>query len=151
MIARPAFSLPFAVVARPVDSGYARGGVFYGANEIANGGFDSDTVWSHPADWTIAAGIATIAVAAGTRNLTQSGLALVEGAPYEVTFTVLNYVSGSVTASIIGGTIVSGTARSSNGTFTQILVAGPTPSTFRIQAAISSSLSVDNVRLRRVL
>lgn len=127
----------------------AAGGL--GAELLLNGGFDTDTVWTKTSGWTISGGTANIALTGGTRNLTQGSLTLTQGITYQLTYTVSNYTAGTVTPAIIGGTVVAGAARSANGTYTETIVAGPTPTAFRFQAAINTSLSIDNVSLREVL
>ena len=89
-------------------------------NTVANGGFDSDTIWTKGAGWTITAGVGR--AAAASSDLEQEGI-LVEGISYEVIFTVLNFSAGTVTPSV-GGT--AGTARNSNAVFTETIVAGST-------------------------
>lgn len=122
-----------------------------GPELLSNGGFDTDTVWTKPADWTISGGVASIAPAGGQRNLSQTLATLIEGRQYLVTFTVSSYASGTITPALLGSTVNAGAARSTNGTFSETLTAGAAPVSFRLQAAISTALSVDNVSLREVL
>jgi hypothetical protein len=121
-----------------------------GSNVIVNGTFDVDANWTKASGWSIAAGVATITAQGGTRDLRQNAVPMVDGANYEVTFTVSGYVSGTVTAGILGSAVVSGTPRSANGTYTEILNAGSLPTSFRFRADINTALSVDNVTVREV-
>lgn len=121
-----------------------------GPELLSNGGFDTDTVWTKPAEWTISGGIASVA-STGTRNLTQALGTLIEGRRYMVSFTVLNYTAGTITAAILGTPVASGAAIAANGTFSDILTAGAGPISLRLQAELNTILSVDNVSLREVL
>lgn len=122
-----------------------------GDNVIVNGTFDADTNWTKDSGWVIAAGVATITEQGGTRNLRQTAVPFVDSADYEVEYTVSGYVSGSVTAQILGDGLSSGTPRSANGTYTETINAGSAPTSFRMRSAISSALSVDNITVREVL
>lgn len=143
----PCLSSGLSVAARRLapDAG---GGL--GENVIVNGTFDADTNWTKDSGWVIAAGVATITAQGGTRNLRQTAVPFVDSADYEVEYTVSGYVSGSVTAQILGDGLSSGTPRSANGTYTETINAGSAPTSFRMRAAISSALSVDNITVREV-
>lgn len=125
-------------------------GLRLGPELLANGGFDTDTVWVKATGWTISGGAASV-VSTGTRNLSQSLATLIEGRRYLVTFTVLGYGAGTITPAIVGTPIASGAPRGTNGTFSEILTAGAGPIQFRLQAGLNTILSVDNVSLREVL
>ena len=123
----------------------------YGAdtapNLIINGDFATDTVWTKGGGWTIGSGAASIVGNSGT--LSQA-YAFVVGAQYEITFTVTAYTAGAVTPRFTGGSIVNGTTRSSAGTFTQALTAATGNTTLGLLASGGSTMSVDNVILRRI-
>lgn len=117
---------------------------------IANGGFDSDTVWTKLAGTTISGGTANFD---GTKTgslmyqLPTGGVkAWVE---YEVTYTILNYGSGSVQASV--GGYVLGTTRNANGTYTEkIKVLADTSNYLYFSSPAGFVGSIDNVSIKEV-
>ena len=116
------------------------------AADVLNGigAFDSTTGWTTiGAGWTIAGGVADFN-AAGSTNLISSSR-LISGVTYEITFTVLNYVSGYVRCS---AHTTLGTLRSANGTYTERLVSNGT--SIIIGAFASTDLQIDNVTYREV-
>jgi len=87
---------------------------------VNNGDFATDTIWTKGAGWTIAAGVGTGATASTV--LSQTPLrSLVNGAKYVLIFTLSSVTAGTLTP-IVGST--SGTARSTNATFTETITAG---------------------------
>src|SRR5690606_7772147 len=98
--------------------------------------------------WTIENGVGH---SDGTGNLSTLGYgyssSIVQGKTYEVTFTVTNYVSGAVR--VVLGTGIVGSSRSSNGTFTENIVAGVNGS-FAFQTNTSCVGDVDNVTIKQV-
>lgn len=93
------------------------------AEYVTNGAFSSDASWTKGTGWTIAAGVATATGAISTALSQTSAITLIEGMTYTITFTVSGFAAGTVTASI-GGT--AGTARGSDATFVETIVAGST-------------------------
>jgi hypothetical protein len=88
-------------------------------NVVTNGDFATDTDWTKGTGWSITSGTATHAgTTAG--ELSQS-TALTAGTQYLVTYTVSNVSTGSVTA--VAGNTASGTARTTNRIFTEVLTA----------------------------
>jgi len=92
------------------------------AEYVTNGAFGSDASWTKGTGWTIAAGVATATGAISTALSQTSAITLVEGHTYTITYTVTR-TAGTVTPSI-GGT--AGTARSTDATFAETIVAGST-------------------------
>lgn len=80
-----------------------------------NGSFDADTGWTKEAGWAISGGVASCS--SGSLQIYQS--APTAGKTFRVTFTVKNYVSGQVRF-VLGGS-TTGTYRSANGTYEQIV------------------------------
>lgn len=110
-----------------------------GGDVIANGNFDSDTVWSKGASWTITGGKAV--GTATTSNLRQNGI-LTVGTTFRVLFTVSDYVAGSFFTTC--GTTV-GALVSANGAYEQfILCAGNT--NFLFNGVVAFTGKIDNVR-----
>jgi len=111
-------------------------------NLALNGTFDSDTIWIKGTGWSIAGGVAHHS--SGTASGLRQGSILTIGVQYSCTFTILNYVSNSVTP-LAGST--SGTARSANGTYTEtITCAGGT--SFQLFCNSTFVSDIDNVTVR---
>ncbi len=109
------------------------------AEYVTNGAMASDTGWTKGTGWTIAAGVATATGAISTALSQTSAIILIEGFTYTITYTVTR-TAGTVTPSI-GGT--AGTARSSNATFVETIVAGATQLLAFTGAGFSGT--IDNV------
>jgi hypothetical protein len=111
---------------------------------ILSGAFASDNGdWTRDAGWTITGGRA-VATGAISTNLTQAVAPLTVGVTYRVTYT-LTVTAGSLT--FLCGTAVS-TSRSTNGTFTEDLVATSTTA-FKFTGA-SFTGTIDNVKVEAV-
>lgn len=94
-------------------------GAWNNGDLVTNGTFAADSDWTKGANWTIAAGVATHA--AGATAVLSQALVITAGDICLVTFTVSSRTAGTITAKV-GGTL--GTARSTNATFTEQIVAG---------------------------
>jgi len=119
--------------------------------KLINGTFDTDTNWSKPGSsgWTISGGVASNdGTGVGTSYSQQCGIAV--GKWYKITYTVLNYVSGSVNLSPGGYNFT--TVRSSNGTWTEYIFTANTSATtgLYIHTATTFVGSVDNVSCQEV-
>ena len=84
--------------------------------KVTNGDFASGASWTTGAGWAIAAGTAN--ATASSAGLTQS-ITFSPGRSYTVVFTLSGFAAGTVTPRFTGGTTVTGTARSANGTYTR--------------------------------
>ena len=116
-----------------------------GSELVVNGSFDTDSDWIKQEGWTISGGTANFLDGGiGNRNIYQSMLTV--GKTYELTFTILNYVSGGIRNVSQGGFIPT---YSANGTYTETFVA--TNSSLFLKADINSELSIDNVSVKEVL
>ena len=91
------------------------------ADIITNGAFGSDTGWTKGTNWRIASGVADQSTPTASDLEQTPSTALVEGQAYEVVYTTLNRTVGAIVVKV-GGT--SGTSRTTNATFTEIIVAG---------------------------
>lgn len=118
-------------------------------NLIQNGTFDSDTVWTKGAFWTIGGGKAVRAVDIASSSLSQN-VTFVTGATYEVTFTIDAISAGGIAPRFLGGTPVNGTTRNAPGTYTQNLVAQTGNNQFTLIAIGGTGATIDNVIVRRV-
>ena len=118
---------------------------FYFDSLVTNGTFDADTDWTKGTGWTIGSGVAT--KSAGTASDLYQLLTLEVGKTYAVTYTVSGYSAGQVLPSFTGGTTVSGTARTANGTYTDLLTASPGSNRFNIYGNSTFVGSVDNISI----
>lgn len=92
-----------------------------GHEHQTNGTFGSDTGWTHDASWTIAGNAATHTPGTAVA-ITQAGApVLTEAITYATVYTVTGRTTGSVTVKLKGA---SGSARSSNATFVELIAAG---------------------------
>ena len=127
---------------------YARneGATFGGTDLVVNGNFASGTGWTGQAGWVISGGTANGTAVTG--YLYQNTASVVVNRFYEITFTISNYVSGSV-RSYLGATPVLGAAVSANGTYTQRF--SPTINGGELGVTGSTFTgSIDNVSVREV-
>ena len=116
------------------------------ANLVTNHDFAVDANWTKGTGWSISGGKASNDGSFGGANsfLITSETDASVGDTYEVTFTVSNYVQGSIKARAGQG---GGTARTANGTYTETMVATATE-TIRLHATNSFIGSVDNVTVK---
>lgn len=120
-------------------------GLVVGPELITNGDFSLGTTgWTTGTGWSIASGIATKIVSAANANLTQTSLVITSGKYYRVTYT-LNYTAGGFVP-ILGGT--SGPTRLSSGTYTDVILAGSTNTSFVMFGNTAAAGSVDNISIR---
>lgn len=135
------------------------GGIFYepvtaaspalGPDLIENGTFASDTLWTKGTGWTIAGGLGVATASGNGQGLFQNET-MVAGAFYLVTFTLGGFSAGGVRPFIAGGATVLGTTRSANGTYSEVLTAGATPTAIGLQAVGTTTLNIDNMVLKRL-
>jgi len=123
-----------------------------GAEIAVNGDFASDTSWSKGTGWTIANGLASSdGTQTGPSYLTQTTLPNPSyNKTYKVTFTISNYVSGTVNV-LLGG--YEGTpGRTGNGTATQYKLISQVLSNtiLYVQASANFVGSIDNLSVIEV-
>jgi hypothetical protein len=112
---------------------------------ISNGGFDTDSNWIKGTGWSIGNGFANCdGTQLSNSNLLQSN-AVTPGITYKITYTISNFVSGTL-KSVLG---VGGVVRNSNGVYSEYITA--TSSTFLLQANSDFTGSIDNVSVKEVL
>lgn len=114
-------------------------------NHARNGSFDSDTIWTKGAGWSIGSGVATATGAISTAVSQTSNITLVAGQAYVVEFTMTR--SAGTLAASVGG--AAGTARSASGTYSEIIIAGSTQALAFTGAGFTGTL--DNVRIIPVM
>jgi len=117
---------------------------------VVNGGFDTDTVWVKGAGWSISGGTANIAGNTFS-NLTQT-VGSRQDIPVLTTFTISNYVSGTINI-FVGDSSGVGTTRSADGTFTEIITTASSGGDlfFQTGGGVGFTGSIDNVSERRIL
>jgi hypothetical protein len=119
-----------------------------GKDIVINGGFGADTDWTKGTGWTIAGGVAHNDGTGIPANLDQA-LPLIIGKAYTVTYTVSNYVSGSV--KVFMGISGSGSARTGNGTFTETIVAAGTSRVYLQTNGVNGFVGdIDNITVQQL-
>ncbi len=113
---------------------------------VINGDFATDSNWTKATGWSIGSGVASCdgTQTSGTSLESEANIAFVSGKKYTVTYT-LTISAGSVDARLQGGTAVVGTARTSSGTYTEVLTAVSGNNKLRIRGNASFVGTVDNV------
>ena len=86
-----------------------------------NGTFASDTGWAKGTGWAIGSGKADCDGTQTTTSDLEQNQTLTAGVSYTLTYTISSYSAGTLTPRL-GGT--AGTARSADGTYTEIIVCG---------------------------
>ena len=125
----------------------SRSGPSMGSNQVTNGGFGADSDWTKGTGWAIGSGVAT--KTAGSASLLSQAQTMTAGRYYIVTYTITR-TAGSITPQFAGGSTVSGTARSTSGTFTDIMTVVSGNNTLQLSADASFAGTVDNVSLKEL-
>ena len=117
-----------------------------GSEEIVNGDFATDTAWLKQTGWTISGGKANSAASVG--SVYKNPQTYVLGKSYKVTYTISDYVSGSLR--VVWGSYI-GITNNSNGTYTEIMT--PTGANQFYLAASGGAFigSIDNVSVKEYL
>jgi len=110
----------------------------------------TETEWATLSGLTISGGKANFVAVTGnfSQILLAADLDIVVGGTYEFIITTSGVTVGDVTIELINGTTVSGTARSTNNTFTESLVALSGNTQFSLSADNFTG-SVDSISVRR--
>lgn len=124
------------------------------SNLVLNGDFAVATGWTAGSGWTIAGGVATHTVGTATLyqefpdiKLRQDSLLYAYAIPYQVIYTVSGRTVGDITVGLGSG---SGTARSSNATFTEIIFCTGAAPTLSFTPSNDFDGSIDNVSVKLV-
>ncbi|PKR90863.1 phage tail protein [Pleomorphomonas diazotrophica] len=110
---------------------------------ITAGSFSSGAAWTHGYDWDVVDGVATHTP--GDAGEILQTLSLTAGKAYRVQFTVSGRTAGAVVPALVGGTSVPGVARSTNGQFSDRLVAVAGNAAFSLAADEDFDGSIDDV------
>ena len=106
--------------------------------------------WNLENTWTIGNSVANGNGAVGsTEELTQNNTFTL-GKTYKVVYDVLNYVSGNIRFQFSGGATLSGTTRSSDGTFTEYVVATANHTLLKFKAGSAFNGSITNISVKEV-
>ncbi len=116
-----------------------------GANKVINGIFDTDTNWAKQSGWTIVDGKAV--ATATTENLWQTTTGFVAGTTYRITYTISDFVSGSVKTKC--GDAGYGTDRIADGTYIEDIVCVGNASLY-FDGIISFTGKIDNVSAKEL-
>ncbi|MEM0906056.1 MAG: sialate O-acetylesterase [Pseudomonadota bacterium] len=117
-------------------------------NILDNGGFDNASRWTLSGAVAIAGGVGT--VSSGTGYWRQTGVPLVAGKTYRITWTVSNYTSGTTTPFFLGGSSANGTYIVGPGTHSQTLTAKSGNTVFQLNCGGGSTLDVDDISIVEV-
>ena len=116
-----------------------------GSELVTNGDFATDSDWSKGTGWSIEDGVAKVDNT-NTNYISQDGI-VSDTKTYAITFTILNYISGSIRLRL-GNTY--GDYVSGNGTYTKYIQC-TTSNKFRVYSSPSgANLSIDNVSVKEV-
>ncbi|MBB4465438.1 TipJ family phage tail tip protein [Rhizobium leguminosarum] len=113
-------------------------------NMLTNGDFAGSSPWAYGTGWAYNAGTAKHTPAASEGNLVQN-LTLTAGKTYRIAYVVSGRTAGTVKPKLRGGTEVVGTIRSSNGSFSDSLVAVSGNTNFALTASTDFDGTIDNV------
>lgn len=122
-------------------------GISYGPNILTKGGFNLGTGWTQ--------GGYVVSGSAATGFVTDNYAEVEADTTYEVTFTISNYVSGSVRVLLYGtGSAGVGTTRSSDGTFTQEITvpaagAGSAYATIQVISAFTGDIDLASFTVKK--
>ncbi len=123
-------------------------GDWLGSELVVNGDFATDSDWNKPTNCTISNGKALLNGVTQGQQLWQT---FSKAGTYEVTFTVLDYVSGGVAPHFHNATFSGQTTVYSNGTYTQTITT-TAPSRFAIRIGTAPAvLSIDNVSVKEII
>ncbi len=119
-----------------------------GSELVTNGDFATDSIWNKGTGWSISGGVANCD---GTNAalLFQSLSGTTTNDTFKVTYTISNYISGSVFVGFGSGlSQPNGTTRNANGTYTEYLTKTSVSTSFGFKS-ISFIGSIDNVSVKQ--
>ena len=121
---------------------------FFGNELITNGSFDTDSDWTKETGWTISGGKASYNGSASNNGLYQT-ISVTSGKTYKLSFTVVNYVSGTLIGNISTGATTGGTGNiTANGNYSFNITASGGLCIFRSTSSFNGS--IDNVSVKEV-
>lgn len=117
---------------------------------VKNGTFIYDGDWKKGEGWSIVSGRALKAKGLAS-TITQATAAIIAGRKYRVSFTLSNYVAGTVKAGLFGGIAVYGESRMQPGNYTEIISAPANVTTFGLSASEDADLSITNLSIKEII
>ena len=119
-----------------------------GTELVTNGNFATDTAWTKETGWSIGSGVASYNGSAANNGLYEN-LSLTTGSIYRLSFTIVNYVSGTLIGALSSGSATGNTPNiTANGTYVFNLTATGVLCIFRSTSSFNGS--IDNVSLIEV-
>ena len=119
-----------------------------GTELVTNGNFAADSNWTKEAGWSIASGKASYDASSATNAIHQS-IGLTTGSVYKLSFTVVDYTSGSFKGHLSNGNVTAATdAISANGDYSFNITATGALVLFRNVTSFNGS--IDNVSVIEV-
>jgi len=116
-----------------------------GRNVAVNGTFSVPGWWNCGAGWSIGGGTLNAVAVLGGSNTNQPAILMI-GRRFRTTFTILNYVNGTV---YIRCGNSAGIARSANGTYTEDILCLTTNNLF-FWCVVGGTFGIDNVSVREI-
>jgi hypothetical protein len=130
--------LPWTAATYTIAANVALNTPTLGADVIVNGAFAADTDWVHGVNWSIALGVASIALASSTDE-TAAVPPLTAHFWYQVTWTNTVIAAGSIRA-VVGGNVTAVGAAAATYTMTQVA-----STTAFVMRGVAATASIDNV------
>lgn len=135
-------------ICRPIAG--ALGTPLLGPELLANGGFDSDTVWTKGTGWTIAAGQA-ICTTPGASSLLSQAFVPIVGRTYYAVVVVSSMTAPALSLRFTNaGANVTNTATAIgvSGTFTRLMIPVSAADSFSINGTAAALAAIDSVSLK---
>ena len=119
-----------------------------GVELVTNGDFATDTDWTKETGWSIGSGVASYN-GTSANNALYENLSLTTGTIYRLSFTIVNYVSGTLIGALSSGSATGNTPNiTANGDYVFNLTATGVLCIFRSTSSFNGS--IDNVSLVEV-
>lgn len=119
------------------------------AEMAINSEFEIDDHWTLVGNWSIGSGVASHTSGQDGDLYQTPALALVNTGTYEFIYPMANRTGGTATIGLIGGTAVNGTARSTNATHTESLVAVTGNNLIRIASSVAGAFDINSLSVKR--
>ena len=119
-----------------------------GTELVTNGDFATDSNWTKETGWSIGSGVASYNGSANNNAIYQSP-GLTSGSTYRLSFSVVNYVSGTLIGNLSSGSTTGGTGNiTANGDYSFNITAAGVLCIFRSTSSFNGS--IDNVSVIEV-
>ena len=119
----------------------------YGAELVTNGDFATDSDWIKGTNWTISGGSLN---ATSATDKCEQNTSVTTNKTYKVSYSITNYVSGSVRIELSSGNVSVGATNSGNGFYSEEITALGDGYVL-IDAMATFTGSIDNVSVKEVL